>query len=63
MESWVNAVNSDNFDLFKTAVNEGNINNYVTVASGDMASFSKVMLVDALPLSLRGEGGFGSTGR
>ena len=63
MESWVNAVNSDNFDLFKTAVNEGNINNYVTVASGDMASFSKVMLVDALPLSLRGEGGFGSTGK
>ena len=35
----------------------------VQVVSRDMASFSKVMLVDALPLSLRGEGGFGSTGR
>lgn len=35
----------------------------VQVVSRDMASFSKVMLVDALPLSMRGEGGFGSTGR
>jgi dUTP pyrophosphatase len=35
----------------------------VQVVSRDMASFSKVMLVDALPVSLRGEGGFGSTGR
>jgi dUTP pyrophosphatase len=35
----------------------------VQVVSRDMRSFSKVMLVDALPLSLRGEGGFGSTGR
>ena len=35
MEPWVNAVDNDNFDLFKTAVNEGNIDNYVTVASGD----------------------------
>lgn len=35
----------------------------VQVVSRDMASFSKVMLVDALPLSLRGEGGFGSTGK
>jgi dUTP pyrophosphatase len=35
----------------------------VQVVSRDMASFSKIMLVDALPLSLRGEGGFGSTGR
>jgi len=35
----------------------------VQLVSRDMASFSKVMLVDALPLSLRGEGGFGSTGR
>jgi len=35
----------------------------VQVVSRDMASFSKVMLVDALPVSLRGEGGFGSTGK
>jgi dUTP pyrophosphatase len=35
----------------------------VQVVSRDMASFSKVMLVDALPASLRGEGGFGSTGK
>ena len=35
----------------------------VQVVSRDMRSFSKVILVDALPLSLRGEGGFGSTGR
>jgi dUTP pyrophosphatase len=35
----------------------------VQIVSRDMTSFSKVILVDALPLSLRGEGGFGSTGR
>jgi len=35
----------------------------VQVVSRDMASFSKVMLVDALPVSVRGEGGFGSTGK
>jgi dUTP pyrophosphatase len=35
----------------------------VQVVSRDMTSFAKVMLVDALPVSLRGECGFGSTGR
>jgi len=35
----------------------------VQVVSRDMSSFAKVMLVDALPVSLRGEGGFGSTGK
>jgi len=35
----------------------------VQVVSRDMTSFSKVMLVDALPTSIRGEGGFGSTGK
>ena len=35
----------------------------VQAVSRDMTSFSKVMLVDALPVSLRGEGGFGSTGK
>jgi len=34
----------------------------VQVVSRDMTSFSKVMLVDVLPESIRGEGGFGSTG-
>jgi dUTP pyrophosphatase len=35
----------------------------VQVVSRDMTSFAKVAIVDTLPLSLRGEGGFGSTGR
>jgi len=35
----------------------------VQVVSRDMRSFSNVRVVDALPVSERGEGGFGSTGK
>jgi dUTP pyrophosphatase len=35
----------------------------VQVVSRDMTTFAKVLVVDALPESLRGEGGFGSTGK
>jgi len=35
MEPWVNAVNGDNLDLFKSAVTQANIDNYVTVVGGD----------------------------
>jgi len=35
----------------------------VQVVSRDMTSFSTVQLVDALPVSVRGNGGFGSSGR
>jgi dUTP pyrophosphatase len=35
----------------------------VQIVSRDMKSFSEVRVVDSLPESLRGEGGFGSTGK
>lgn len=35
----------------------------VQVVSRDMTSFAKVQVVDALPDSVRGTGGFGSTGK
>jgi hypothetical protein len=35
MGSWVLAVDSDDLEMFKTAVTDNNINTYVTIASGD----------------------------
>jgi dUTP pyrophosphatase len=35
----------------------------VQIVAGDMSDFTKVSIVDVLPDSMRGEGGFGSSGR